>query len=93
MFKTIIASALITAAFASPSFAVDKMKMDHMAKCNAGTMAMVMDAIKKDTDPKMAKDTKMATNEMHMADMSMKAHKMKACSMHINMAKKHMMMK
>ena len=89
MIKLFIGSALLTLALTSTSFADDMAK----AKCDAETMTMVMDAIKKDTDPKMANDAKMAADEMKMADDSMKAHKMDDCSMHIDMAKKHMMMK
>jgi hypothetical protein len=89
MIKTLFATAVLGLALASPSFAADKMKMSH---CDAGTMTMMMDAIKKDTDPKMAKDAAMAGKEMHMAEMSMKKHNMKECAMHIDMAKKHMMM-
>ncbi len=95
MIKTLIAASLLTVAFSVPSFAAMKKMdhMDHMAKCDAGTFAMINDAIKKDTDPKMAKDVKVATNEVHVAEMAMKAHKMNDCSMHLGMAKKHMMMK
>ncbi len=89
MEKLILGAALFTMALSTASFADEMAK----SKCDAETMTMVMDAIKKDTDPKMANDTKMATDEMKMADDSMKANKMDDCSMHIDMAKKHMMMK
>lgn len=89
MIKLFVGAALITVAFTSTSFA------DEMAKtmCDDATMMMVMDTIKKDTDPKMADGVKMATKEMMMADKSMKDNKMDDCSMHIDMAKKAMMMK
>ena len=95
MKTTLFAAALLGFTLASTSYAAaDQMKkMDSMTKCDEGTMTMVMDAIKKDTDPKMAKDVKMATDQMHMADMSMKKHDMTACAKHIGMAKKDMMMK
>ena len=98
MIKTLFASTLVFAALAVPSFAADKMKMkmnhmDTMAKCDDATFAMINDAMKKDTDPKMAKDVKMAMGEMHMAEMSMKNHKMTECSKHLGMAKHDMMMK
>ncbi len=99
MTKTFIAASLFALTLAVPSFAADKMKMDHMAKtdhmamCDDATFAMINDAIKKDTDPKMAKDVKMANKEMHSAEMSMKGHKMDECSKHLGMAKMHMMMK
>lgn len=95
MIKSLFAASLVFAALAVPSFAADKMKMkmDHMAKCDDATMTMMNDAMKKDTDPKMAKAVKMAMGEMHMAEMSMKKHKMADCSKHIGMAKKDMMMK
>jgi hypothetical protein len=89
MKKLLLATALLTATFTSVSFADEMAK----SKCDEATMTMVMDAIKKDTDPKMANDVKMATDEMMMADKSMKDSKMDDCSMHIDMAKKHMMMK
>ena len=89
MNKLILSAAFLTLAFTSAGFADEMAK----SKCDAETMTMVTDAIKKDTDPKMANDTKMATDEMKMADDSMKANKMDDCSMHIDMAKKHMMMK
>jgi hypothetical protein len=56
-------------------------------------MTMMMDAIKKDTDPKMAKAVKLATEHMHMADMAMKKHDMNACAKQIGTAKKDIMMK
>jgi hypothetical protein len=87
MIKVFVGAALMTVAFTTTSFAAE------MAKCDEATMTMVMDAIKKDTDPKMAKDVKMAQDEMAMADKSMKEKKMEDCSKHIDMAKKHMMMK
>ncbi len=96
MLKTLFTTSLVIAALAVPSFAADKMKMtkmDHMAKCDAATFTMMNDAIKKDTDPKMAKDVKMAMGEMHMAEMSMKGHKMADCSKHLGMAKHDMIMK
>ena len=87
MIKLLASVALVTFTLSSTSFAAE------MAKCDAATMTMVMDAIKKDVDPKMAKDVKMATDEMAMADKAMKVKKMDECSKHIEMAKKHMMMK
>ena len=95
MKTTLFAAALLGLMLASTGFAAaDQMKkMDSMTKCDEGTMTMMMDAIKKDTDPKMAKEVKMATDQMHMADMAMKKHKMTACAKHIGMAKKDMMMK
>ena len=89
MIKLFVSAAFITVAFTSSSFA------DEMAKatCDDATMMMVMDTIKKDVDPKMADGVKMATEEMMMADKAMKDHKMDDCSMHIDMAKKAMMMK
>ncbi len=99
MLKTLLATSLLAASLAVPSFAADKMKMDHMtkmdhmAKCDDATFSMINDAIKKDTDPKMAKDVMKANKEMHMAEMSMKSHKMDDCSKHLGMAKMDMMMK
>lgn len=87
MIKVFIGAAFITLALTSTSFAGDK------AKCDEATMTMVMDAMKKDTDPKMAKDVELAAGEMKMAAASMKDKKMDDCSMHIDAAKKHMMMK
>ncbi len=89
MMKLLVSAALVTLSLTATSFADEMAK----SKCDAETMTMVMDAIKKDVDPKMAKDVKMATDEMAMADKSMKDSKMDDCSMHIDMAKKHMMMK
>lgn len=89
MIKLFVSAAFITLALTSSSYADDMAK----ATCDEATMMMVMDAIKKDTDPKMANDVKMATDEMMMADKAMKDHKMDDCSMHIGMAKKAMMMK
>jgi hypothetical protein len=88
MIKILTCAALITAALTATSFAADT-----KAKCDEATMTMVMDAMKKDTDPKMAKDVEMAASEMKMAAASMKDKKMDDCSMHIDAAKKHMMMK
>ena len=87
MIKLLATAAVITFSFTSVSFAA------AMAKCDEATMTMVMDAIKKDTDPKMAKDVKMANDEMAIADKAMKAKNTEECSKHIDMAKKHMMMK
>ncbi len=92
MIKTAFATALVTLAITSTGYAATMKKMDHMTMCDGKTMTMMMTAIKKDTDPKMAKDAKMAMDEMHMAAMSKKKHKMHDCTMHIDMAKKHMMM-
>lgn len=89
MIKVFISAAFITLALTATSFADDMAK----AKCDEATMTMVMDAMKKDTDPKMAKDVEMAAGEMKMAAASMKDNKMDDCSMHIDAAKKHMMMK
>jgi ABC-type transporter MlaC component len=93
MIKSLLALTLLVTALSVPSFAADKMKMDHMAKCDDATFAMINDAIKKDTDPKMAKDVMKANEEMKMAELSMKDHKMDDCSKHLGMAKMDMMMK
>jgi len=67
--------------------------MDSMTKCDQSTVTMMLDAIKKDTDPKMAKEVKMATDQMHMADMAMNKQDMNACAKRVGMTKKDMMMK
>jgi len=64
MLRTLLATSLLAASLAVPSFAADKMKMDNMAKCDDATFAMMNDAIKKDADPKMAKDVMKANKEM-----------------------------
>ena len=89
MFKTLATVALLGLALSSPARADDMMT----AKCDAATMKMVHDAMVKDTAPKMANDVKMAGDEMKMADVAMKAHKMDDCTKHVGMAMDHMMIK
>lgn len=91
MLKSIFAATAV--AFAAATFAPAYSASMAAVKCDDATMKMVHDAMKADTNPKMAKDVKMAGKEMMMAEGAMKAHKMKECSMHIGMAEKHMMMK
>jgi len=91
MLKSIFAAT--TVAFAAATFAPAYSASMAAVKCDDATMKMVHDAMKADTDPKMAKDVKKADKQMMMAEDAMKAHKMKECAMHIGMAKKDMMMK
>lgn len=87
MFKSLFAVATFGMILAMPVHAA------AMMKCDDASM-MKMDAmIKADTNPAMKKDVMMATKEMGMARMAMKSHKMDECMMHMNMAKKDMMMK
>jgi hypothetical protein len=87
MLKSFLAVTALGLALAAPAYADDMMKCDHASMMKMDSM------IKADTNPAMKKDTMMATKEMDIAKMAMKSHKMDECMMHMNMAKKDMMMK
>ena len=87
MLKSLFAIAALGVALTAPAYAED------MMKCDDASMMKMSAMIKADTNPAMKKDVDMATQEMGMAKMAMKSHKMDECMMHMNMAKKDMMMK
>ena len=87
MLKSLLAVTVLGLTLTAPAYA------DDMMKCDDASM-MKMDAmIKAGTNPAMKKDVGMASQEMGMAKMAMKSHKMDECMMHMKMAKKDMMMK
>ena len=83
MLKITIAAAVLASAFALPAFAEDAM----MAKCDDASMMSANSKIDAMSD---GSHKKMAMKEMMMAQSSMKEHKMKNCSMHMDKAMKDM---
>jgi hypothetical protein len=85
MLKLTLSAALLASAFAIPAFADDAMMM----KCDDASMMKMqthMDAM----GSSMKDKKEIAMKEMGMAKMSMKAHKMNDCKMHLDNAAKSM---
>jgi hypothetical protein len=84
MIKTVLATAVLAVGLVHPAAA-----MDTMMKCDHASMMKVqseMDAM----DGSMKEQKTMAMKEMDMAKKSMKAHKSKDCTMHLDSAMKAM---
>jgi hypothetical protein len=81
--SAIIVAALLTAATITANGA----SMMAMSKCDDASMMSMKTKIDGMTDMKAKK---MAMDQMMMAQSSMKAHKMKSCSMHMDKAMKDM---
>jgi hypothetical protein len=84
MLKLTMAAAFLASAFAVPVYAAS------MAKCDETSMMKMQGDVDAMTDPAMKSQKEMAMKEMGMAKDSMKAKKMKDCSMHMDNAMKSM---
>jgi hypothetical protein len=86
MMKYAIAAAVAGVMITSPAFAASKLK------CNQASMKKVDGMIHEMmADTKMKKQTEMAMGESEMAMKAKKAHDMKGCAMHLNMAQDDLM--